>query len=214
MSNITRRDSLVLLGSLPAAAAAAATPERQQWIRGISSREAIRDRYFPNVKLVTQFGRTVRFYDDLIKDKIVVINFMYAECNGICPGVTTNLAKVQAALGDRVGRDIFMYSITLKPRQDTPAALKAFAAMHGVKRGWLFLTGEPSDVERLRRSLGFVDPDPALDRDLDSHIGNLRYGNEPLQLWAACPGLANPEAILESIGYVDWPRHARSGTAG
>jgi protein SCO1/2 len=170
-----------------------------------SSRDAIRARYFPNLVLRTHEDRRVRFYDDLIKDKVVVINFMYATCEGVCPGITANLAKVQTLLGDRIGRDIFMYSITLKPEQDSPAVLRDYVAMHNVGPGWTFLTGEPADVEVLRRKLGFVNPDPALDADSAEHIGNIRYGSEPRQLWAACPGLAAPHWIVESLSWLDGP---------
>ncbi|OLC47147.1 MAG: SCO1/SenC family protein/cytochrome c [Acidobacteria bacterium 13_1_40CM_65_14] len=210
MGKISRRASLAIIGAAPLAGALAVRAEEAG--DGLSSsREVIRSRYFPNVTLITHEGRTVKFYDDLIKDNIVTINFMYADCGGVCPGITMNLAKVQKALGDRVGRDIFMYSFTLQPEHDTPAVLKAYAEMHGVKPGWSFLTGDPADMELLRRKLGFVDPDPEVDKDKSQHIGNVRYGNEPLQLWAACPGLANPQWIVESIGFVDWPAGRRGG---
>jgi protein SCO1 len=177
-----------------------------------SSREMIRQRYFPNIGLVTHEGKRVRFYDDLIKDKIVVINMMYADCEGVCPGITSNLVSVQKILGDRVGRDIFIYSITLKPEQDTPKVLKDYSKMHGTQPGWWFLTGKPGDTELLRRKLGFVDPDPDIDKDKSQHIGNIRYGNEALQQWAACPGLARPEWIVESILWVDWPKHSAAAS--
>ena len=83
-------------------------------------RERLAERSFPNVTLTTHEGKKVKFYDDLMKDKIVIINFMYVKCEGKCPGTTANLVKVQKLLGDRVGKDIFMYSITLKPEEDTP----------------------------------------------------------------------------------------------
>ena len=78
--------------------------------------------------------------------------------------------------------------------------------MHGAKPGWLFLTGDPKDIELLRRKLGFTNPDPKLDADKSQHIGMVRYGNEPLQQWAACPGQANASWIVESVLWVDWPR--------
>ncbi|HZN00715.1 MAG TPA: SCO family protein, partial [Pyrinomonadaceae bacterium] len=78
-------------------------------------RERLAERSFPNVTLTTHKGKKVKFYDDLLKDKIVLINFMYVRCDGKCPGTTANLVKVQKLLGDRVGKDIFIYSITLKP---------------------------------------------------------------------------------------------------
>ena len=170
-----------------------------------SPRDAIRRRYFPNVTLRTHDNEEVRFYDDLIRSKIVTFNFFYATCDGVCPGITANLAKVQRLLAPQVGRTIFMYSITLKPEQDTPAALREYAQMHGAKPGWTFLTGKPADIELLRRSLGFTNLDPALDKDKSQHIGNVRYGNEPLMLWAACPGLAHPSWIAESISWVVRP---------
>jgi protein SCO1 len=177
-------------------------------------RERIRQRYFPNVVLRTQDDQPVHFYDDLVKDKIVTINFFFARCEEICPLVMANLARVQKLLGDRVGRDIFMSSISLKPEQDTPARLKAYAAMHGAQPGWTFLTGKPADVELLRRSLGFTNPDTRLDQDVNQHIGNVRYGNEPMMLWAACPGQANPEWIVESISWMIRPEAKTTATQG
>jgi protein SCO1/2 len=205
MLRISRRTSLAILGTVPVAGVLP-YQARLRTFPSKSSRDVLRDRHFPNVLLFTHDGRKVRFYDDLIKDKIVVINFMYAECEGVCPGITANLAKVQKALGDRVGRDIFMYSITLQPRHDTPRVLNEYARMHDAGPGWVFLTGDPDDIERLRRSLGFTDPDPDVDKDKANHIGNVRYGNEAMQWWGACPGLTDPEWITESILFVDWPK--------
>jgi len=163
------------------------------------ARERIHQRYLPNVELVTQDGKQVRFYDDLVKNKVVTFNFFYANCENICPIVTANLVKVQRLLGDRVGRDIFMYSFTLKPEEDTQEVIKDYAKMHGAGPGWTFLTGKPADIEHLRRSLGFTYPDPKVDSDKEQHIGNVRYGNEPLMLWSACPGMAHPEWVAETI---------------
>jgi protein SCO1/2 len=158
--------------------------------------------YFTNAELRAHDGRTVRFYDDLVKGKIVLINFMYTECGDICPGMTQNLAAVQALLGDRVGRDIFMYSISLQPETDTPERLKAYAETFDVKPGWSFLTGAPADIELLRRRLGFADSDPVQDADLEQHIGIVRIGNEPLNRWVMAAALLRPEAFIQNIGLV------------
>jgi protein SCO1/2 len=158
---------------------------------------------FPNVTLRTHEGRSVRFYDDLLKGKIVLINFMYAQCTGICPGMTANLGRVQAALGDRVGRDVFLYSFTLQPQHDTPEVLAEYARAHHVGPGWLFITGAPPDMEMLRRRLGFFDSDPLLDADKSEHIGLVRIGNEPLDRWLAEPALSKPELIVESVHWVE-----------
>ena len=167
----------------------------------LSGREVMRTRYFPNLPLVTHQGKAVRFYDDLLKDKVVAINMMYADCDGICPTITANLVKAQKLLVAR-GRKLFICSITVKPEEDTPAKLRDYAEMHGVGENWLFLTGRPDDVERLRVTLGFVDLRPEVDRDKAQHSGVIRYGNEPLSLWGACPGNAKPEWIAEEISFV------------
>ena len=168
-------------------------------------RERLAERSFPNVTLTTHEGKKVKFYEDLLKDKIVLINFMYVKCQGTCPGTTANLVKVQKLLGNRVGKDIFMYSITLKPEEDTPERLAAYAKAYKVGPGWQFLTGDPKDVELLRQKLGFIDRDPVRDADKSNHIGMLRWGNEPHTLWAGCPGSLAPNKIVKEIGLVDWP---------
>ena len=73
---------------------------------------------------------------------------------------SANLRKVQDLLGERMGRDIFFYSITLQPKKDTPTILKEYSDNFDIKPGWTFLTGKPADVEKLRRALGYVDWDP------------------------------------------------------
>jgi protein SCO1/2 len=102
-----------------------------------------------------------------------------------------------------------MYSFTLKPEQDSPEVLRKYAEAYHAKEGWTFLTGTPEDMELLRRKLGFTDPDPRRDADKSNHIGNIRYGNEPLQLWGSCPGLSKASWIAESISWVDWPKAAK-----
>src|SRR5262245_15536733 len=128
MSNITRRSLLTVPVLAPLAKGGSARSLGQAAGKGeLSPREKIRRRYFPDVTLITHEGKKVRFYEDLIKDKVVVINMMYAECEGVCLGITSNLVRVQKLFGDQVGRDLFFYSITLKPEKDDQAALKHYA---------------------------------------------------------------------------------------
>lgn len=169
---------------------------------GFSLDERRRSRFI-NVVLTTHEGKQVRFYDDLIRDKTVLINFFYTNCVGenLCPMATANLVKVQRLLGKRVGRDIFMYSITLDPEHDTPAVLKRYVKGFGIGPGWTFLTGNREDIERLRRNLGFAYADPVIDRDRTQHTGMVRYGIEPLERWGSCPSLTRPKWIAS---YVMW----------
>jgi protein SCO1 len=155
--------------------------------------------WFTNVEVTTQDGRTLRFYDDVMKGKIVLINFFFTECDAICPMMTENLVHVQELLGPRVGNDIFMVSISLEPEHDTPEVLAAYAKTYGVGPGWLFLTGQKDDIELLRHRLGFVDSDKVEDADPEQHIGTVRIANEPLHRWAMSPALVNPAAMIRTV---------------
>jgi len=165
----------------------------------LSPRELIRRRHLPNVELVTQNSERVHFYDDLVKEKRVVIQFMFARCKDICPVITHHLVKVQKLLNGRVGRDIFFYSVTLSPEEDSPQDLKRYARTHGVGPGWTFLTGKPDDILLLRKSLGFFYNDPKEDADRNNHSGMLVVGTEPLMRWTMCQGGAKPEWIATVI---------------
>jgi protein SCO1/2 len=163
----------------------------------------------PNVPVTDQSGKTHEFYRDLVKGKMVAINFFYANCTGICPRMTSNLLKVQEELrkrvGDRVGRDIFMYSISLKPEEDSPHHLAEYARMHGIKpnSGWLLLRAKRPNMELLRERLGFKDSDPVLDADVDQHTGMVRLGSDVYDKWAASAALGPVHAIVDSLLWTD-----------
>jgi len=217
MGTMTRRSWLATIGVAPAIGGVAAWLEANG-LKAVAAsgrltpRERIQRKNLPNVELIAHDGRRMRFYDDLVKDRKVVINFMYADCEGICVPVTRNLLMVKRMIGDRVGRDIFFYSITLKPEEDSPADLRHYAEMHDTGPGWLFLTGKPEDVEVLRRGLGFSYSDPVEDADKNNHIGMVRFGVEATMRWAATPGSANPEHILKTILWdLDAPELPRVG---
>lgn len=154
--------------------------------------------YFPNVPLVTQDGKPVRFYEDLVKDKIVVINFISTSCPDACRFLTAKLVQLQELLGDRVGQDIFMYSITIDPARDTPAVLKDYAAKYRIGPGWLFLTGERADIDLLRKKLGqYSGFDPA---SLNEHTARLIVGNEATDYWMPASPFDNRQYLAAMIG--------------
>jgi protein SCO1/2 len=198
-----RRFFANVAAAAPAAAALALAPApaRAEIVHAVGEGR----RNLPNVPVTTQDGRTFRFYDDLVKGKTVLVNFFYADCTGICPRMTGNLAKIKAALGDRVGKDIFIYSISLKPELDTPHNLKNYAAMHGIQpnSGWLLLRARRADMELLRERLGFKDSDALLDADINQHTGILRFGTDVYDKWSGYPLLGNVELIAEMVRQLD-----------
>ncbi|MEN3327649.1 MAG: hypothetical protein V7638_2456 [Acidobacteriota bacterium] len=213
MSKMTRRKWLAAAGTTTAVVGAGAltgtmpvlgqdaTPKSKQQYdyKNTSPRELLQRRHLPNVELITQDNKKVRFYDDLVRDKRVVIQFMFTRCKDICPVITHHLVEVQQMLDGRVGRDIFFYSISLSPEEDSPRDLKAFAKKHGTGPGWTFLTGKPEDILNLRKSLGFFYKNPKEDADRNNHSGMIMIGTEPLMRWAHCPGGSKPEWIATVI---------------
>ena len=160
-------------------------------------------KYFTNLPLTTQDGKTVHFYDDVLKGKIVAINLIYTNCEYSCPLETARLAQVQKILGDRVGKDIFFYSISIDPERDTPQVLKAYAEKFHAGPGWTFLTGKKQDIDLISRRLGLWSP-PAQTRD--GHTPHLLIGNEATGQWMRDSAGDNPRFLANLIGNFigDW----------
>jgi protein SCO1 len=206
MEAVTRR-TILAMGSVPVAVGAATYVTRGMWDSETRprfrpaepARAAIQERHLPNVALVTHDGRNVRFYDDLVRGKSVVLTFVSSAAPAESRTVTHNLAAIQRLFGTRVGRDMFLYSIARNPERDSQAALGRWATWSGAGPGWTFLTGKPADVATLRRSLGFGSDDPAEDADPAFAVGTLRYGTEPEMRWGHCQSQAEPRVIAHSL---------------
>jgi protein SCO1 len=164
-----------------------------------SPRQMLQQRHLPNVPLVTHDGRRVRFYDDLVKDKAVVLTFVSSRASAYSSKVTENLAALQRLFGSRVGKDMFLYSIARTPERDSRGVLNSWAVWSGAGPGWKFLTGAPSDLETLRHSLGFISDDPAQDADPAYSVGLVRYGSEPEMRWAHCQSQAEPRVLAHAM---------------
>ncbi len=155
--------------------------------------------YFPNVMLTDQYGKKHRFYDDLIKDKVVAINFIYTHCSDSCPVETANLKRVQTLLDDRVGKDIFFYSISIDPSHDSPKTLKEYAERFKVGPGWLFLTGKKEDSVLLRKKLGLYNSEG--EKKLSDHNTNFIVGNESTGQWIKKTPYDEPMTLARLLGY-------------
>jgi len=155
--------------------------------------------YFPNVPLINHQGETVRFFDDLIRDKVVLINFIYTSCPDTCPMETARMLEVARILGDRLGDDVFFYSITIDPQNDTPEALGEFAANWGIPEGWWFLTGEPDDLITVRGKLG-VSIEDVETLNFSAHPIHLVMGNQATGRWMKRSPFENPYVLADQVG--------------
>lgn len=152
--------------------------------------------YFPNVPLTTQDGETVHFFDDLIKDKVVAINFIYTHCPDTCPLETAQLVQVQNIMGDRLGKDVFFYSISIDPERDTPAVLKEYRQRF--KANWTFLTGKKSDIIELRKKLGLYIAE--IQDGSNNHNVSMIIGNQATGRWMKRSPFENPYVLADQIG--------------
>ena len=152
--------------------------------------------YFTDVQLVDQDGETMRLYSDLLSGKTVIINAFFATCQGACPVIASKLAEIQEHLGDRLGNDVALLSISLDPESDTPAKLKAYARRMHARPGWYFLTGKKENVEQALRKLGqYVD-------DKNDHLNVILVGNDRTGLWKKAFGLGPTKDLITIVDSV------------
>lgn len=149
--------------------------------------------YLPNVPVISQNGEIFKFYEDLVKEKTVVISFIFTSCRDICPIVTARLAQVQDILGDKVGREIFFLSISVDPVVDTPEKLRDYASAFGVGSGWTFLTGKPEDMHLIRNKLG------ERIRGLSDHSNTLLLYNDRTSEWSKDSPFSDINSIAINI---------------
>lgn len=159
----------------------------------------------PDVPLINHRGEKVKFYSDLIANRPVVINMMYVNCRGTCPGTSARLASLWPALDAAIGSDLRILSITLEPKTDTETVLAEYASAYvprksaSLKSDWQFLTGSPEDIESIRKGLGLTDPDPKIDQDVTQHAALLTFGNDRLDRWASLPVEIPSDQMLKTI---------------
>jgi protein SCO1/2 len=151
------------------------------------------EKYFSDVELINQDGEKVRFYSDVLKGKTVVVNAFFTTCTSVCPPMNRSMEKIQEAFGDRVGKDVFLVSITVDPTTDTPARLKEYAAKFHAGKGWTFLTGKKENLDWALYKLGqYVE-------DKESHKTVIIVGNEATGLWKKALGMAKVEELIQIV---------------
>jgi len=151
------------------------------------------EKYFSDVELINQDGEKMRFYSDVLKNKVVIINAFFSTCTSVCPPINRNLEKIQEALGDRLGKDVFLVSISVDPETDTPTRLKEYSHRFHARPGWMFLTGKKENVDWALYKLGqYVETK-------DDHSTVIIIGNEPKGLWKKALGLAKADELVRIV---------------
>ena len=177
----------------PAPAPPPSDPHAGHHQQGATTEPSAAQKYFTDVELLNQDGERVRFYSDVLKGKTVVVNAFFTTCTSVCPPMNRNFEKIQEALGDRLGKEVFLVSISVDPLTDTPPRLKEYAAKFHARPGWIFLTGKKENVDWALYKLGqYVE-------SKDDHKTVIIIGNEPKGLWKKAFGLAKPEELVRIV---------------
>jgi len=158
----------------------------------------------PDVMLLDQGGRRVRFRSDVLRDRVVVIDFVFTTCTTICPVLSSTFARLQERLGERLGHDVHLVSVSLDPVRDTPERLRAYAARHHAGPHWTWLTGPNDQVERLLKALGAYTPDAS------AHTPIVLVGDARTGVFERFNGFPSPERL---VARADELLAARSHTA-
>lgn len=187
--------AIVVHGQTPAQTAKPAEPASLAKTTGSAPAANLSpaEKYFSDVELIDQDGQKVRFYSDVLKNKVVIVNAFFTTCTSICPPMNRNFEKIQNALGDRLGKDAFLVSISVDPETDTPTRLKEYSRRFHARPGWMFLTGKKENVDWALYKLGqYVE-------HKDDHTNIFIIGNEPKGLWKKAFGMAKAEELIKIV---------------
>jgi protein SCO1 len=194
-------DKLILYGlalvlGLVSLASQAAEPvmarKQDQWVR-ITTDETKQREYFTDLTVLDQDGRALKFYSDVLKNRIVLINFVFTNCEQTCPMLTRTFAKVQAALGRNAGERVHLISISVDAQRDTPAVLKRYAAQFGAKPGWHFITGKKDNVDWVIHRLG------QWNEEIEAHSPTIMVADVKTGRWQALRGDVTPRQLISVL---------------
>ena len=182
--------AFLLLGPVPSALAGPEEPGHCQTTPRASETIELE---IPDVPVLTQDGRAVGFYSGLVRGKVVAINFIFTTCTTICPPLGATFSKLQSLLGDRLGREVNLLSVSVDPATDTPERLKAWAAKFGARPGWTLVTGRKADMDQLLKALNASTSRP------QDHTPMILIGNGPRRSWTRAYGLSPAGTLLSAI---------------
>lgn len=156
-------------------------------------------------ELVDQDGRQVKFVSDVIDDRIVVMDFVYTSCTTVCPVLSAVFSQVQQRLGDELGQDVALVSMSVDPTRDTPQRLKAYAAKHKAQPGWIWLTGPKTTMDEVLDGLGAYSP------NFEDHPSMVLVGDGRTGEWSRFFGFPSPDRLMEQVNALQSARQRAAG---
>jgi len=155
--------------------------------------------------LVDQHGNEVKFISDVIGDRIVVMDFIYTSCTTVCPVISAVFGQVQSKLGDQLGEEVVLVSVSVDPVRDTPQRLKAYAATHKANPGWIWLTGNKRTMDEVLDGLGAYSP------NFENHPAMVLVGDGRSGVWTRSFGFPSPDRLVEQVNSLQAARTTAAG---
>jgi protein SCO1 len=165
------------------------------------------DIHLANVQMINRDGRTIDFATDAAGDRIVVIDFIYTNCRTLCPLASATFKLLQDRLGDRLGRDVRLISLSLDPSSDTPERLKDFSDNFDPAPGWLWLTGRREAMDSALQGLG-VTPSGFKEHAPLILVGDVKFGR-----WTQLNALPSAAQIEQEVDRLWSARQPESKSA-
>lgn len=154
---------------------------------------------FPNVLVKAHDGNEFLFHSQLIANKVVIMHFFSLQTQQHFPSLQHTHAIAQR-LGDRLGKDVHIYSITTAPEQDSLERLAAYANTHQLPKGWLMLHPKVDGAKAISQRFG-----KHLSRHSQHNGVNMRmvhYGNGGVGIWGAFAIDGDVEMALSRIAWL------------
>lgn len=151
-------------------------------------------KFFTDLEVIDQNGNRQRFYSDVLKGRVVLVSFIFTNCEYACPMLAQKLKQTRAVMAESIKDDVWFVSISVDPERDTPEAMKNFAEKQGVDESrWIFLTGDKQNLETIVRKLGQYTP------DVEAHTTLMLAGNTKTRHWTRVMPMLQPPDIAQKM---------------
>lgn len=162
MSAIRLALLMAVLAAMTSASACSGSAERPggSALRGITTSDTLPvDRSTDDIsifelelELIDQQGHRTSLAD--LGGKVMLAAMVYTSCTSVCPRVTEEIRAIEQQLS-RTDGDLRFVLFSLDPGRDTPAAMRQFAAVHGLDTSrWRLLATSEDGVRNLAAVLG------------------------------------------------------------
>jgi protein SCO1/2 len=105
-----------------------------------------------------------------------------------------NLSKVQARLGARLGKDVFLISVSMDPQTDTPKKLSYWGKAFGAGPGWTLVSSKTPEINRLLKAFTGNSPGPQ-----EMHASLVFIGNDRTGAWMTVEGLQDAASLAKLL---------------